>query len=62
VEKPPPVARTCPDCGEAERRWQVDNRDHVNLSPLTDQCVACLIKAAKAFGPWPKEPRPWRRS
>ena len=51
--------RTCPTCGVAEQRWVVGNVDYVNLSPLTGNCVACLVKLTKEQGPLPKPARPW---
>lgn len=56
--------RVCPDCGVAEARWTTSNVAYVNLSPLTGQCVDCLIKLAKGT-PWiepepePQESRRW---
>lgn len=41
--------RTCPNCGVQESRWTKGGRDHVNLSPITGQCVDCLIAMTKEF-------------
>lgn len=43
--------RTCPNCSTPESRWTVDGREHVNLSPLTGQCVSCLVAMTKEIGP-----------
>ena len=41
--------RRCPDCGlEEHRTTDEKGRAVVNLSPLTNQCVMCLGKAALA--------------
>lgn len=57
-KKPAPAAeptadpcRKCPNCGTAESRWTVDGREHVNLSPITGQCVRCLAEMSKEVGP-----------
>jgi hypothetical protein len=47
--------REYPNCGVAESRWTENGRDHVNLSPITGQCVDCLKAMAKEMGP-PQEP------
>jgi len=39
--------RVCVTCGKAEQRWTVGAIEHVNLSPLTQQCVDCLIGITK---------------
>jgi hypothetical protein len=39
--------RTCPNCGVAESRWTADGREHVNLDPITGNCVDCLRELAK---------------
>lgn len=41
--------RCCPDCGlEEHRKLDERGREVVNLSPMTNQCVTCLGKAALA--------------
>jgi hypothetical protein len=42
--------RTCPNCGVAETRWTVGSVEHVNLSPITGQCVDCLREMSKELG------------
>ena len=45
--------RTCKDCGVPEERIRDEKgRELVNLSPLTNQCVWCLGKAALARHTW----------
>jgi hypothetical protein len=47
------MSRCCKDCGAPEERIVDDKgRPMVNLSPLTDQCVTCLGKAALARHTW----------
>lgn len=41
------TARTCPNCGVAESRWMVGSVEHVNLDPITGNCVDCLRELAK---------------
>jgi len=48
--------RVCPNCGTQEVRWVVANVDYVNLSPLTNQCVSCLVGSVKESGPWRETP------
>jgi hypothetical protein len=43
--------RKCLNCGVAESRWTENGREHVNLSPITGQCVDCLKAMAKEMGP-----------
>ncbi len=43
--------RTCPNCGTPESRWTVGGVEHVNLSPITGQCVTCLAEMAKEMAP-----------
>lgn len=52
--------RTCPTCGEPEKRWTVANVDYVNLSPFTDNCVGCLIALTKETAKPAPPPPPWR--
>jgi hypothetical protein len=47
--------RTCPNCGTPESRWTVGGVEHVNLSPITGQCVSCLAAITREMGP-PAEP------
>lgn len=54
-----PVTRTCPNCGTPESRWIAGGREHVNLSPLTDQCVECLAAMVKEIGPIESRPLPF---
>ncbi len=43
------TARKCPDCGEPEYRGtDARGRELVNLDPITDRCITCLVKRALA--------------
>lgn len=47
--------KTCPDCGLEEIRTRdAFGNDTTNLSPLSGQCVRCLIRANRAKArEWP---------
>ena len=42
--------RRCNDCGVLEdRRRDGQGRETTNISPITNQCVACLVKTYRSF-------------